>query len=118
MQQEFVKIENTEIHNNSEKEYTLCLVYGFDQMVPVYLPGSAYVEVGDIVFFDHKEETIQANIKYVKSCSKDSDIWTAVTVATQMSPIKATKYVRMRTISWDIEEYYPFNVKMKSEEEE
>ena len=39
-----------------------------------YLPGSAYVEVGDIVFFEHKEETIQANIKFVKSCSKDSDM--------------------------------------------
>ena len=68
-----------------------------------YLPGSAYVEVGDIVFFEHKEETIQANIKFVKSCSKDSDIWTAVTIATQMLPIKATKYARMSTISWDNE---------------
>ena len=55
------------------------------------------------VFKLHKEETIQANIKFVKSCSKDSDIWTAVTIATQMSPIKATKYARMSTISWDIE---------------
>ena len=70
-----------------------------------YLPGSAYVEVGDIVFFEHKEETIQANIKFVKSCSKDSDIWTAVTIAIQMSPIKATKYARMSTISWDNEVY-------------
>ena len=54
-------------------------------------------------FMPHKEETIQANIKFVKSCSKDSDIWTAVTIATQMLPIKATKYARMSTISWDIE---------------
>jgi hypothetical protein len=51
----------------------------------------------------NKEETIQANIKFVKSCSKDSDIWTAVTIATQMLPIKATKYARMSTISWDNE---------------
>lgn len=81
--------------------YCLCLVSRTDQIVPVYLPGSANVDVGDIVFFESEGEVVSANIKYIRNCSPDSDVWRAVSISTQLSPVRATKYARVNRVDWD-----------------
>ena len=96
--------EDYDLQKRKGTTYVLCLVFGIDQMVAVYLPGSTDVEVGDILFFEYKGELLQRNIKYLCHCSMDHDIWTAVTVATQLSPIKAVKYARMTNITWDVQD--------------
>lgn len=92
---------HTEEQDSTGTSYGLCLVYGMNQIIPVYLPSTANVEVGDIVFFELEGETVSANIKYFQKCSPDSDIWKAVSISTQMSPIRATKYAGVKHVKWD-----------------
>ena len=96
--------ETPEQEFHEDDSYYLCLVYGIDQMVPVYLPGSIQADVGDILFFDYNGETLQSSIKFLRRCHINSDIWSAMTVATQMSPIKAMKIARMNTITWNTDD--------------
>ncbi len=90
------------LNNTTEEEsYHLCLVYGIGQIVPVYLPDSVNADIGDSVFFELNGETMQATIKFIERCSVGSSTWKAVTIATQTSPIRATKYARIHQIKWD-----------------
>ena len=87
--------------------YELCLVKLATDMVPVYLPSDFYsANVGDWVFFPYEDGTeFQAEIVFAEYCEADSPIWTAVTVATQMAPIRATKFMRSpKIVEWKEEE--------------
>ena len=103
--QEVVKREEaTEIVKNEKTWVRLCIVKAFDAVVPVYFPAKSYPSIGDIVYFGYDNDVCQSEILFQEYTYIDSELWTALMLATSTVPIKAIKYGQMAEVNWTEEE--------------
>lgn len=83
----------------------LCLVkIGDGQVVPVYMPMSVHVYVGDLVTFDPNGDgdVFTAEVFYVSDTEQvDGDVWTMAAMASQRVPVKIIKTWHMKTVKWE-----------------
>ena len=104
--QEVRKVLNQETVIEEKKQdvwVTLCLADAANSITPVYLPGNAYVNVGDLVLFDYNGESYQSII-LMEMDVKLNDKWWAKTIeAVGMAPLKAKGYASIRNCEWEEE---------------
>lgn len=81
---------------------TICLVKVGADVVPVYAPSGMAVHVMDLIFFEFEGEKRQADVLFAADYQLIGErLWMAVTIACQMTPIKAYGCAKINVFKWE-----------------
>ena len=104
--QEVRKVMNQEkdIEEKTQEVWVrLCLVEAANAIAPIYLPGSSFARVGDMVLFDYNGESFQSIILMENDVRINDKCWTKTMETVGMAPIKAKGYAHIVECEWEEE---------------